>query len=93
MFGEIQTKYFQEHKRDTFTDIRNMVKQDAMNKRRVCAKYLGSINPWLPVKPGLDVYNYFMDKSKKLGWCVNPKVSTHSNLNIQWHKQFTICLF
>jgi len=92
MFGEIQTKYFQEHKRDTFTDVRNMVKQDAMNKRRVCAKYIGSINPWLPVKPGLDVYNYYMDKSKKLGWCVNPKVITHPSLNIQWQLSMVIIL-
>ena len=63
-----------------------MVEQDVINKRKVCAKFLGSINPWLPVKPGIDVLNYYIDKHKKLGWCVNPKVSTHSS------PQYTIAI-
>ena len=56
-------------------DIRERIKRDNSNIRKVCAKYLGSRNPWLPVKPNLNVYYYYLDKSKKLGWCVNAKVS------------------
>lgn len=60
---------------DRYKEIRKRIEKDNMNIRKVCAKHLGSVNPWLPVKPHLNVYYYFLDKVKKLGWCVNAKVS------------------
>ena len=63
---------------DKYKEIHERIKRDNLNKRKVCAKYLGSPNPWLPVKPNLNVYYYYLDKVKKLGWCVNAKVSNMS---------------
>ena len=61
---------------DKYKEIRERIKRDNLNIRKVCAKYLGSRNPWLPVKPNLNVYYYYLDKVKKLGWCVNAKVGS-----------------
>ena len=63
---------------DKYQEVRQRIKNDKINVIKVCAKHLGSRNPWLPVKPNLNVNYYFLDKIKKLGWCVNAKVSVIS---------------
>ena len=73
----------QKEKIDPFINIKKRIEQYAINQRKVCAKYLGSTNPWLPVKPHTNVQYYYLDKSKKLGWCVNAKVSHDSNFKIK----------
>ena len=70
-----ETKYGGKGKKEPFSSIKERIKEDAKNQRKVCAKYLGSTNPWLPVKPHLNVQNYYLDTGKKRGWCVTPKVS------------------
>ena len=59
---------------DPFTNIKLRIQEDNKNIRKVCAKYLDSKDPWLPIKPKSSVEYYFLDKPKKLGWCVNAKV-------------------
>ena len=59
---------------DSFTNIKLRIQEDNKNIRNVCAKYLDSKDPWLPIKPKSSVQYYFLDKTKKLGWCVNAKV-------------------
>ena len=78
IIGQLETKYFvqkPDKQPDPFNEIEKRIEKDAINKQKVCAKYLGSINPWLPVKPKLNVYYYYLDRMRKLGWCVNAKVS------------------
>ena len=58
-----------------FLSIERRIENDALHQRKICAKYLGSQSPLLPVKPNMNVNNFYVDKYKKLGWCVNPKVS------------------
>ena len=60
---------------DQYKQIRKRIEIDNINIQKVCAKYLGSRDPWLPVKYRLGVKYYHLDKVKKLGWCVNLKVS------------------
>jgi hypothetical protein len=74
--------YLEKEKIDPFINIKQRIEEYAINQRKVCAKYLGSANPWLPVKPHLNVQYYYLDNSKKLGWCVNAKVSHDSNFKI-----------
>ena len=61
---------------DTF-DVEVRKQNDAINIKKICAKYLRSVNPWLPINPQmpLNKWNYYLDKSRKIGWCFNPKVS------------------
>ena len=47
----------------------------------MCAKYLGSIDPWLPVSPQRNVQFYYIDQNKKRGYCVNAKVAYHYDYN------------
>ena len=77
-----QTKNFQKEKIDPFVSIKQRVKQYTINQRKVCAKYLGSTIPWLPVKPRLNIQYYYLDKTKKLGWCVNAKVRAEPDYKI-----------
>ena len=79
-----QTKYVQKVRIDPFINITKRVKQFTINQEKVCAKYLGSISPWLPVKPHLNIQYYYLDKTKKLGWCVNAKVSAVSDIKIHY---------
>ena len=72
---EIQKVYSKQKTIDPFENIKTRIEKDTINKRKVCAKYQGSTNPWLPVKSPLNVKHYYLDQSKKLGWCVNAKVS------------------
>ena len=64
----------QEHRKN-MNDIETRIQNDNINIQRVCAKYLGSAKPYLPIKPKITVENYYLDNKTKLGWCVNPKVS------------------
>ena len=50
--------------------------QDAKSIQKTCAKYFGSVHPWLPVKSNINTIKYYyFDRTKKLGWCVNAKVN------------------
>ena len=49
------------------------MQNDANNIKKVCAEYIGSADPWLPLTPP-DGWNYYHDRSRKIGWCFNPKV-------------------
>ena len=56
--------------------IRSRTRKDLEKIREVCAKYKGSLDPWLPNTPPpfLNTQNYKLDDEKKLGWCLNAKV-------------------
>lgn len=58
-------------------DVEVRIRNDAVNIKKICSKYLGSVNPWLPINPQMPQiqWNYFHDKRSKIGWCFNPKVS------------------
>lgn len=58
--------------------IERRIQRDATNIQKVCAKYLGSVTPWLPIKSDINVKNFYRDKDRNLAWCVIPKVS-HKN--------------
>ena len=79
-----QTKHFEKEKIDPFINITERIKEYKINQEKVCAKHLGSISPWLPVKPHLNIQYYYLDKTKKLGWCVNAKVSAASEFKIKY---------
>ena len=74
----VQQTNYREHnlevERDPFTNIKLRIQEDNKNIRNVCAKYLDSKDPWLPIKLKKSVQYYFLDQTKKLGWCVNAKV-------------------
>lgn len=55
-------------------NIRKRVISDKNKIEKTCAKYLGIVDPWLPVRPQENVQNYYVDNDKKRGWCVNAKV-------------------
>lgn len=81
--GNMKSKYIVQEpviKVDNYQEIHHRIKKDNINIRKVCAKHLGSRNPWLPIKPNLNVNYYFLDKLKRLGWCVNAKVSMLYNI-------------
>ena len=59
---------------DPFSDIEKRIKRDKRNIKKMCEKYLSSIHPFEPDKPNIKIQNYYMNKDKKVGWCVNPKV-------------------
>ena len=45
---------------------------------KTCAKYVGSQDPWLSVKPNRNRYCgmcYYIDEGNKRGYCVNAKVT------------------
>ena len=77
-----KTNECQKEKIDPFINIKETVKQYKINQEKVCAKHLGSISPWLPVKPHLNTQYYYLDQTNKLGWCVNAKVSGASDFTI-----------
>ena len=90
----VQQDNYREHnlevELDPFTNIKLRIQEDNKSIRNVCAKYLDSKHPWLPIKPKPTVQYYFLDKTKKLGWCVNAKVLIFSymfinaNLNAEY---------
>ena len=66
--------------RKIMDDIESRIQSDNSNIQRICAKYLGSTKPYLPIKPKITVVNFYLDNKTKLGWCVNPKVSEKYSL-------------
>ena len=64
--------------------VETQIQKDAVNIQKVCAKYRGSIAPWLPIKSQIHVKNFYLDQNRKLGWCVNPKVrfNVHNSINL-----------
>ena len=82
----VQQDNYREHnlevELDPFTNIKLRIQEDNKSIRNVCAKYLDSKYPWLPIKPKPTVQYYFLDKTKKLGWCVNAKVLIFSYMFI-----------
>ena len=63
-------------------NIERRIQTDAINIEKVCATYLGSIDTWFPIKPGININNFYLDKDTHLGWCVNPKVSHKTIINV-----------
>ena len=82
----VQQDNYREHnlevELDPFTNIKLRIQEDNKSIRNVCATYLDSKDPWLPIKPKPTVQYYFLDKTKKLGWCVNAKVLIFSYMFI-----------
>ena len=64
--------------------IERRVQNLATNVQKICAKYLLSAQARLPK----NVDNFYLDKDRKLGWCVNAKVSqrTASILHLLYSK-------
>ena len=60
--------------RNGFDIIENRILADKERIEKTCAKYRNSINAWLTNKIQKIEWNYFLEKHKKLGYCVNPKV-------------------
>ena len=57
-----------------FENIRIRIIGDKNRIEKTCARYLGSTDPWLPVRPQKNVQNYYVDNDKRRGYCVNAKV-------------------
>ena len=60
-------------------EIQKRIQADSVNIQKICTKYRGSIKPWLPVKSQINVENFYLDRERKIGWCLNPKVSPKNN--------------
>ena len=58
----------------SFEMIENRITADKKRIVKTCAKYRNSINTWLTNKIQKIEWNYFLEETKKLGYCVNPKV-------------------
>ena len=71
-----QGRFFEKYETEK-VERRNQA--DITNIQKVCAKYLGSINPWLPTKSKININNFYLDRGRSLGWCFNPKVSHKHN--------------
>lgn len=81
--GKIKIRYFDkydENELNLFPKLKERISRDAERIQKTCAKYAGSLNPWLPLKPNINVQYYYLERTKKLGWCVNAKVSHFSTL-------------
>ena len=57
-------------------DISLPIISDEMRIRETCAKYLGTVIPWRPLNSRKKeaYWNYYHDKDRHIGWCLNPKV-------------------
>ena len=71
-----------EYEQDHITKLKLRIQEDNKNIRKVCAKYLDSKDPRLPIQPKSSIQYYFLDDIKKLGWCVNAKVYVHFYMSI-----------
>ena len=58
----------------SFEMIENRITADKKRIQKTCAKYRSSIDAWLANKTQKIEWNYFLEETKKLGYCVNPKV-------------------
>ena len=60
-----------------FSNIEKRISQDKQNIEKLCSNYnLGpkpSVSVKIDYKP-IQIQNYFMNKEKNLGWCINAKV-------------------
>ena len=78
-FTSIQNKNTQKEViQEKFSNIKRRILSDKNKIEKVCAKYIGSHDPWLPVQPVKNVQHYYIDNDKKRGYCVNAKVKTLS---------------
>ena len=59
---------------EKFYDIQLRITKDKKNIEKTCAKYRGSLDPWLPLKPFDDHRGMYIDEDKKRGYCINSKV-------------------
>ena len=59
---------------NSFEIIENRINADKNRIEKICAKYGRSIDAWLANKTQKIEWNYFLEETKKLGYCVNPKV-------------------
>ena len=57
-----------------FEIIKNRIKADRKRIDKICAKYHESIDAWVNNDSQKNEVNYFLDQSKKLGYCLNAKV-------------------
>lgn len=58
-----------------FEIIKNRIRTDRKRIDKICAKYLGSNDAWVTNDTQKNELNYFIDKSNRLGYCLNAKVS------------------
>ena len=66
-------------------DIEDMLLRIRYDKKRIkdtCAKYLGTLIPWRPFNSVQNEtkWNYYRDKDRQFGWCLNPKVRSYCDL-------------
>ena len=57
--------------------MKRRIIEDRKLIEKTCARYLGSLDPWLPVKApknGPCGMCYYIDDDNKRGYCVNAKV-------------------
>ena len=62
---------------EKFSNIKKRIIEDKRLVEKTCARYLGSLDPWLPVIPpknGICGMCYYIEENKKLGHCANAKV-------------------
>ena len=62
---------------DKFLNTKQRIVKDKQLIEKTCARYLGSLDPWLPVTPpknGICGMCYYIEENKKLGHCANAKV-------------------
>ena len=62
---------------DKFLNTKQRIVKDKQLIEKTCARYLGSLDPWLPVTPpknGICGMCYYIDEDNKRGYCVNAKV-------------------
>ena len=71
--------------------IKNRIRTDRKRIDKICEKYLESIDAWKANDKQFHELNYFLDENKKLGYCLNAKVS----LNIVIYSYFicTVIIF
>ena len=60
-----------------FSNIEKRMKQDKQNIDALCENHLLNSQPFVSVKINyqpIQIQNYYINKDKKLGWCINAKV-------------------
>ena len=60
-----------------FSNIEKRMKQDKQNIDALCENHLLNSQPFVSVKINyqpIKIQNYYMNKDKNLGWCINAKV-------------------
>ena len=60
-----------------FSNIEKRMKQDRQNIEALCENVQLNSQPFVSVKINyqpIQIQNYYMNKEKKLGWCINAKV-------------------